>query len=209
MEAKEGQILEERVLFQGKWLSLYQVDTKIGEKVIKNYEVVKRTTHIDKPFDGVTVIPIVKFKEKKSHLLLISQYRPPINQFCLEFPAGLIEDGETLLDCCRREVKEETGYTIDRLIGMPGDERSAPVVHISPWISKQTSVVYLAIIDGDAEENQNLKQSLDPAEVINLHTVEIDETLPSTVKALADKLNLAIEEKVWSFAVGFGLTKSI
>lgn len=43
--------------------------------------------------DGVDVIPIIKYKEKPSQILLIANYRPPANKFVLEFPAGLMDKG--------------------------------------------------------------------------------------------------------------------
>jgi len=52
---------------------------------------------------------------KKNELLLISQYRVPINGQLLEIPAGSIDDGESPAECAQRELAEETGFQSDRL----------------------------------------------------------------------------------------------
>lgn len=41
---------------------------------------------------------------------IVRQFRPALEQFTWELPAGLVDKGETAADCCRRELMEETGY---------------------------------------------------------------------------------------------------
>ena len=41
---------------------------------------------------------------------IVRQYRPALEQFTWELPAGLVDKGEAAADCCRRELLEETGY---------------------------------------------------------------------------------------------------
>lgn len=43
-------------------------------------------------------------------LLLVKQYRYPIDQETLEIPAGKLELGELPENCAQRELREETGY---------------------------------------------------------------------------------------------------
>lgn len=41
---------------------------------------------------------------------LVKQYRPAVESFTWELPAGLVDPGEDAVSCCRRELVEETGY---------------------------------------------------------------------------------------------------
>ncbi|GBF12539.1 MAG: NUDIX hydrolase [Tepidibacillus sp.] len=43
-------------------------------------------------------------------IILVRQYRKPLEKTILEIPAGKLEKGENPLDCAIRELKEETGY---------------------------------------------------------------------------------------------------
>jgi ADP-ribose pyrophosphatase len=47
----------------------------------------------------------------ENRLLLVRQFRKPLDRTILEIPAGKLEKNEKLLDCAHRELKEETGYT--------------------------------------------------------------------------------------------------
>jgi ADP-ribose pyrophosphatase len=44
------------------------------------------------------------------HFPIVRQYRPALETFTWELPAGLAEPGEDLAEGCRRELLEETGY---------------------------------------------------------------------------------------------------
>ncbi|HGY90584.1 MAG TPA: NUDIX hydrolase [Planctomycetes bacterium] len=60
--------------------------------------------------DGVCVLPL-----GPTGFRMIRQYRPAVEEAVLEFPAGRREEGESVLDTARRELREEAGLEADRL----------------------------------------------------------------------------------------------
>ena len=56
--------------------------------------------------EGIVILPLTK----KNELILIQQYRPCLKKKTIEFPAGALEKNETILNCAKRELLEETGY---------------------------------------------------------------------------------------------------
>jgi ADP-ribose pyrophosphatase len=56
-------------------------------------------------------VPILKHPSKPVSTMIIVQYRPPVEAFCVEFPAGLIDEGESPEEAAVRELREETGYS--------------------------------------------------------------------------------------------------
>ncbi|WP_176717362.1 NUDIX hydrolase [Vulcanibacillus modesticaldus] len=52
---------------------------------------------------------------KENKVIMVKQYRKPLEKTILEIPAGKLEKGEKPLDCAIRELKEETGYTASNM----------------------------------------------------------------------------------------------
>jgi ADP-ribose pyrophosphatase len=77
---------------------------------------------------AVMVVPILD----DGSLVLERQYRHPMAQVMLEFPAGKLDAGEAPWTCGRRELLEETGYTA-------GEWARAGVLH--PVIAYSTEFI--------------------------------------------------------------------
>lgn len=59
---------------------------------------------------AVMIIPLLEGEDGALQLVLERQYRYPIRQAIIEFPAGKLDEGEAPLVCAQRELLEETGY---------------------------------------------------------------------------------------------------
>ena len=98
-----------------RFLNLYELDATFRDGSRAPYYVASRrksvaalkaVTH-DNHADGVILYGV--HGEKKDRVVLIRQYRYPIDGYVYEFPAGLVEPGENMLDAGIREMFEETG----------------------------------------------------------------------------------------------------
>ena len=102
-------------LTDNRFLNLYELEATFRDGHTAPYyvasrrrgvESIKAVTHDNHP-DGVILYGV--YGEKRDRIVLIRQFRFPINGFVYEFPAGLVDPGESLLTAGIREMKEETG----------------------------------------------------------------------------------------------------
>ena len=98
-----------------RYLNLYQLDATFRDgshapyyvaSRRKNADAIKAATH-DNRADGVILYGV--YGENKDKVVLIRQYRYPIDGYVYEFPAGLVEPHEDMLEAGIREMFEETG----------------------------------------------------------------------------------------------------
>ena len=76
----------------------------------RSVEALKAVTHENHP-DGVVIYTV--YGEKRDKVVLIRQYRYPLDGYVYEFPAGLVEPGEDFNSAAVRELKEETGLDME------------------------------------------------------------------------------------------------
>ena len=69
----------------------------------------KHQTHSIKP-EGMAIYALAG--EQKDRIVLLKQYRYPMDDYIYELPAGLIEQGETAAEAAVREMEEETGLKL-------------------------------------------------------------------------------------------------
>ena len=87
---------------------------------VKNMERLKLKTKRNDP-DGIIVYSL--YGEKRDRVVLVRQYRYSIDDYIYEFPAGLVEEGEGYREAGIRELKEETGLSLELIDADPMFEK--------------------------------------------------------------------------------------
>lgn len=82
------------------WVDIIAREVEFGPASVEIYHAVK-------PPDYLAIVA----RTPSAHFPIVHQYRPALETFTWELPAGLVEPGEDLAESCRRELLEETGYT--------------------------------------------------------------------------------------------------
>ncbi len=109
-------------LTENKFVNLFHVQGVNKKGHESNYFVASRTkdksglkitTH-ENTADGVSIYAL--YGEKKDKVVLIKQYRYPIDTYIYEFPAGLCEKGEDYHEAAVRELHEETGLSFTPIV---------------------------------------------------------------------------------------------
>ena len=198
----KNQIFNQKTIYCGKWMCFYTVDYYNDKGVIfKDYECLKRTTkknHLS--YDALTIIPILKYKDHlKKKILLIAEYRPPVQSFVLEFPAGLAES-ENVYEDIEREMKEETGYIVNKEYIY-----ESPIVTAEPRLLDIVAKIFIVELDADNEHNKNPKQRLEAEENIRIHLIDLDNDFLKNVRKLAEENQYLIHDKI--YFLGTGLSK--
>ena len=108
-----------RKIHEGKFITRYDVDYMTAEGRSKTYEIISRNKNIqtleelqNRKADSVVMILTDECGER---ILISREYRMAMAQWIYNFPAGLIDPGETPKESARRELWEETGLTLTRI----------------------------------------------------------------------------------------------
>lgn len=106
--------------------------------------------------DFVMIVPVLDSET----LVAIKEFRYLLQGYSIELPGGYCEDDKTIKDSAKSELKEETGYGVDKLekVGSFGS---------SPGVMKNTTHVFWASV------SKKDKQELDESEEIEVLEMSI------------------------------------
>jgi ADP-ribose pyrophosphatase len=113
---------------------------------------------------AVMIVPLLTDAQGGLRVVLERQYRHPVAQVIVEFPAGKRDGGEDLLLCAQRELREETGY-------QAREWAHAGVLH--PLVAYSTEFIDIWF----ARDLVAGERALDPGEFLDVITATPDELL--------------------------------
>ena len=152
----EERTIASRVVYDGRAIKV-RVDT------VETAGGRTTTRDIVEHADCIAVVAV----DADDNILLVKQFRKPVEKELLEIPAGGIDAGEDPVTAVQREMREETGYfpqKVERLGGF----------YSAPGYSSEYLYLYLA---GDLIPSQLFAEDTEGIEVVRVPVGEIRELI--------------------------------
>ncbi len=151
-------ILGEETIYKGKRVNLKKQYIEVnGKKTIR--EIVDFG-------EAVAILPILREHQEpeNTEIIVIKQYRPAVNKWITEIPAGVVEENEEPEETATRELVEETGYK-------PGQVEKLASIHPTPGYSNEIIHIYMA------RNLEKTKPQPEPYEAIKVEKTTIKQAL--------------------------------
>ena len=152
MSANDHHYTDIRPLTDNPYLNMFEMDAVASSGAPFHYYFASRRkgdkirilTGKTDP-EGVLVYGIDE--NDPSRILMVHQYRYPVDRYLYELPAGLIEDGETPEEAAIREIREETGMEFTP-ISVPGSGLMRPYM-LAQGISDEAGINVFGTVRGE------------------------------------------------------------
>ncbi len=118
------------------WLNLFRVewsrDKLEGDWIFASRRLDPKSWPI--PADAVVIVPLLQEEGKPDRILILKEFRIPVRTWSYGLPAGLIEAGETPESTIRRELHEEAGLEVIKIL------RLSPPLYSSCGLTDETFI---------------------------------------------------------------------
>ena len=149
-----------RKVHEGKFITRYDVDYVTAEGNPKTYEIISRNRNIQTLNDLQNRKPnavVMILTDESGELILVNrEYRMAMAQWIYNFPAGLIDPGESPEESARRELREETGLRIVRIDDVLDNSYSAV------GFSNERNVCVFGIAEGEFHKSTSDAEEITP-----------------------------------------------
>ena len=154
-----------KLIHQGEYLSYYEIDYSDESGHHKTYEMVSKKGSKFNNSDALSLetigkddiaIVLIVLNPDHSKMLLLKEFRMGVNQYVYGQVTGFIDEGETDEQAAARELKEETGLDLVRIIDkLPGTFTSAPV-------ADDKTIMFVCEAEGNIIESDNVNEEIHP-----------------------------------------------
>ncbi|SHI81712.1 ADP-ribose pyrophosphatase [Clostridium cavendishii DSM 21758] len=195
---KKPKIKKVETLAETKFLKLYDAEYENKNGDVRHWSIASRKDLVTvkaQYFNGlkenIDAVIIVAVHEEFNKLVIIKQFRVPLNNYVYELPAGLIDDGEDFETTVKRELKEETGLDLVSI----DMKRTKKQVYISTGMTDESVALVYCTCKGETSD-ENLEADED-IEVILASKEEAKKIIDSNEK-IDIKALLAIQNFIYS-----------
>lgn len=189
---------------EAKWVTLKRITYTDQTGASRTWEAAERKTRsatsgVDAAAIGNILLPPRSNKEQPVSTMLVIQYRPPLDAYTVEWPAGLIDAGETAEQAAVREFKEETGYEVTKVLSV------SPPQAADPGLTNAN--MQLVMVEVQLPEGGDMpEQRLDDGENITRVVVPLSELYEKLVE-YSKKERHVVAAKLLHFAHGMDFMK--
>ena len=149
-----------RKVHEGRFITRYDVDYITAEGNPKTYEMISRNGNIQTLDDLQNKTPnavvMILTDESGERILVNREYRMAMAQWIYNFPAGLIDPGESPEESARRELREETGLRIVRIDDVLDNSYSAV------GFSNERNVCVFGVAEGEFHKSTSDAEEITP-----------------------------------------------
>ena len=152
-----SKILHEKSKHLTNWLEFTEIDYQDEAGQRRSWEAVHRRSRNEAAIIVAQLRPSGKY-------ILVRQFRPPTGGYVLEFPAGLVDSGETPAEAALRELSEETGYQgVVRKVTEP--------MYSSPGMLGEACRFVFVDVDENLPINKSPQPHTEPGEFLDVYAV--------------------------------------
>lgn len=180
-------------LEDAKWVTLKKLEYVDQVGKARTWEVATRKTRGKAGVDAVAMGNILLHPSRPASTMIVIQYRPPLDAYTVEWPAGLVDADETAEEAAVREFKEETGYECKVL-------SVSPVQAADPGMTNAN--MQLVMVEAQlGEDDEQPEQRLDDGEHIQRVVVPLTEFYDRLVE-YSKQDRMVVAAKLFHFAAG-------